>query len=115
MEAGTIRRDSRRDTTHSGGNGIAAGLRRRATETKASFKTSEMWLSVAVIVGILVSAAAINGGDTGGTDEFIARHAWLFVAIVTVGYAVSRGLAKSGTGEPYSVDAEGNDQGNASR
>jgi hypothetical protein len=37
---------------------------------------------VGVIVAILVSAAAIRGGNTSGTDEFIARQAWLYVAIV---------------------------------
>ena len=52
---------------------------------------------VGVIVAILVSAAAINGGDTGGTDEFIARNAWLYVAIVAGAYLISRGLAKSGS------------------
>jgi len=56
---------------------------------------------VAVVVGILISAALIKGGDTGGTDEFIARQAWLYVAIVAAGYMISRGLAKSGTREPY--------------
>jgi hypothetical protein len=34
---------------------------------------------VGVIVGILVSAAVITGGDSDG-DEFIARQAWLYVA-----------------------------------
>ena len=50
---------------------------------------------------ILISAMLIKGGDSGGTDEFIARQAWLYVAIVTAGYMISRGLAKSGSREPY--------------
>ena len=86
------------------GRSLGTAARRLATETKASFKTSELWLVVAVIVMILVSAAAIKGGDTGGTDEFIARQAWLYVAIVTGAYAISRGLAKAGSREPYSDD-----------
>jgi hypothetical protein len=57
---------------------------------------------VAIIVAILVSAAAIKGGDTGkGTDEFIARQAWLYVSIVAGAYLLSRGLAKSGSRDPY--------------
>ena len=56
---------------------------------------------VGVIVAILVSAAVIKGGDTGGTDEFIARQAWLYVAIVAGAYFISRGLAKSGSSDPY--------------
>jgi hypothetical protein len=55
---------------------------------------------VGVIVAILVSAAVINGGDSDG-DEFIARQAWLYVAIVAGAYFISRGLAKSGSSEPY--------------
>src|SRR3954449_12602388 len=81
------------------------GLRRLTTETKQAFKTTEFWAMVVVIVGILVSAAAIKGGDN-GTDEFIARHAWLYVSIVTAGYLISRGLAKSGSPEPYTRDRD---------
>lgn len=65
---------------------------------------------VAVIVGIL-AAATIKGGDTApGTDEFIARQAWLYVAIVAVGYMISRGLAKSGSREPYDGDRDRDDR-----
>lgn len=77
---------------------------RVSTETKQSSKTSELYAFIAVVVGILVAAAMIKGGDTQGTDEFIARQAWLYVSIVTAGYLVSRGLAKSGSREPYTVD-----------
>ena len=77
---------------------------RLATETKAAPKTTEFYAFVLVTIGILISAAAIKGGDN-GTDEFIARHAWLYVAIVTAGYLISRGLAKSGSREPYWSDS----------
>jgi hypothetical protein len=59
---------------------------------------------VAIVLGVLIAAAVINGGDTKGTDEFIARDAWLYVSIVTAGYLVSRGLAKSGSRDPYTAD-----------
>ncbi len=84
--------------------------RRLATETKQAFKTTEFWAMVGVIVAILVSAAAINGGDTGGTDEFIARQAWLYVAIVAAAYLISRGLAKAGSREPYTEEREHDDR-----
>ena len=58
---------------------------------------------IALVVAILVSAAVIKGGDD-GTDQFIARQAWLYVAILGAGYFVSRGLAKSGSREPYTDD-----------
>jgi hypothetical protein len=81
---------------------------RLTTETKQAFKTTEFWAMVGVIVAILVSAAAIKGGDSGsgesGTDEFIARNAWLYVSIVASAYLVSRGLAKAGSRDPYTED-----------
>ena len=81
-------------------------LRRLTTETKQAFKTTEFWAMVGVIVAILVSAAAIKGGDTSGTDEFIARQAWLYVAIVAGAYFIGRGLAKSGSSDPYTPDVD---------
>ena len=88
------------------GTGAGRGLARRlATETKAAFKTTEFWSFLAIIAAILISAAAIKGGDSGGTDEFIARQAWLYVAIVTAAYLLSRGLAKSGSRDPYWEDS----------
>jgi len=103
-------------TTRAGGAGAGASrspersfTRRLTTETKNAFKTTEFWAMVGVIVAILVAAALIKGGDTApGTDEFIARQAWLYVAIVAVGYMISRGLATSGSREPY--DAERDDR-----
>jgi hypothetical protein len=74
---------------------------RLSTETKAAPKTTEFIAMVVVIAGILLSAMLIKGGDTGGTDEFIARQAWLYVAIVAGAYMIGRGLAKSGSREPY--------------
>src|SRR5215210_7322001 len=93
------------DVTRGDGRADAAGttvgrVRRLATETKRAFKTTEFWAMVGLIVAILVSAAVINGGDN-GTDEFIARQAWLYVSILGAGYFISRGLAKSGSREPY--------------
>jgi hypothetical protein len=85
-------------------------VRRLTTETKQAFKTTEFWAMVGVIVAILVSAAAIKGGDTGGTDEFIARQAWLYVAIVAGAYFISRGLAKSGSRDPYTESRDDDDR-----
>jgi hypothetical protein len=85
-------------------------VRRLTTETKQAFKTSEFWAMVGVVVAILVSAAAIKGGDTGGTDEFIARQAWLYVAIVAGAYFISRGLAKSGSSDPYIESRDDSDR-----
>ncbi len=86
---------------------------RFSTETKHSSKTSELYAMIVVILGILIAAAMIKGGDTGGTDEFIARQAWLYVSIVAAAYMLSRGLAKSGSRDPYTADTHDHD-GNGS-
>jgi hypothetical protein len=52
---------------------------------------------VAAVVGVLVASAVVHQGDDG--QAFGARTAWLYVTIPTVGYLVSRGLAKSGSFE----------------
>ena len=79
--------------------GVRATIGERNHETKAALKTTEFWAMVGLIVAILVSAMLIDGGDN-GDDQFIARQAWLFVAILGGAYFVSRGLAKSGSYEP---------------
>ncbi|MEA2155855.1 MAG: hypothetical protein QOE11_1995 [Solirubrobacteraceae bacterium] len=85
------------------GTGMTRGRNdaRLSTEAKAGLKTTEFMAFVAIVAMILISAAMIKGGDTNGTDEFVARQAWLYVSIVTAGYMISRGLAKSGSREPY--------------
>jgi hypothetical protein len=34
----------------------------------------------------------------------ISKQVWLYATILTVGYMVARGLAKSGSREPYNED-----------
>jgi hypothetical protein len=96
MEAGTVQRGRR--TT---GDGL---LMRLTTETKHSTKTTEFYAMIAVIAGILIASWIVGQGDGNGrpnVDAFPAARAWLYVAIVAVGYMVSRGLAKAGSRDPY--------------
>jgi len=103
MEAATATRNrADRDGVQTGDS----RLRRLTTETKQAFKTTEFWAFVGVVAMILISAAVIKGGDTEGTDEFIARQAWLFVSIVTGAYLIGRGLAKSGVRDPYTDERD---------
>ena len=81
-------------TTPAGRVDAGTDQQRRSTETKHSSKTGELYAMIAVILGILIAAAAIKGGDLGGTDEFIARQAWLYVAIVAA-YMISRGWPRA--------------------
>jgi hypothetical protein len=94
---------TRAPAVHDNGATVGRRARRLITETKAAFKTTEFWAMLGLVVAILVSAAVIKGGDD-GTDQFIARQAWLYVAILGGAYFISRGLAKSGTPDPYTED-----------
>jgi hypothetical protein len=73
----------------------------KSTETKAAFKTTELIAYLAAVVGVLIAAAVVDQSDAGGLG---AKQAWLYVTILTVGYMVSRGLAKSGSRDPYRDD-----------
>jgi hypothetical protein len=59
-----------------------------------------MYAFVAVTVGVLIAGLVTKAGD-GNDDRLTARETWLIVAILTVGYMISRGLAKSGSRDPY--------------
>jgi len=86
------------------GSSRGSVLMRLTTETKHSIKTTEFWAMVAIIVGILVASKVVGQGDGNGrpnVDAFSAARAWLLIAIVGVGYMVSRGLAKAGSRDPY--------------
>ena len=74
---------------------------RRSTETKAAPKTTEFVAYLAVLAGILISALVADNDGPGG---FGAQEAWLYATILTFGYMVSRGLAKSGSRDPYTHD-----------
>jgi hypothetical protein len=86
--------------SHDGSRAAAAGLRRLTTETKAAFKTTEFFAYVLVLAGILVAGALTKAGAHHG-DRFVSREIWLYATILTVGYLISRGLAKSGSHQPY--------------
>jgi hypothetical protein len=74
------------------------GTRRLTTETRRSFNTSEFYVYIVAAAAILIAGLAT--GD-GAADRFVARDVWLYFAIVSAAYMISRGLAKSGSREPY--------------
>jgi hypothetical protein len=59
-------------------------------ETKSSFKTTELLVFLAAVAGVLVAARV--------DDSLDARWAWLLVSALAIGYMLSRGLAKAGSG-----------------
>ncbi|NHC25123.1 hypothetical protein G6553_18305 [Nocardioides sp. IC4_145] len=75
--------------------------RRISTETKASVKTTELIAYVAAVIGVLIASAVVDASDFG------AQEAWFYVTLLTIGYMVSRGLAKSGSRDFYDDDQDG--------
>jgi hypothetical protein len=80
-------------------------LRRLSTETKQAFKSTEFWVFVVVFIGILLAGTV---DDSEGT-QFGADDVWLYITLLTIGYMVSRGLAKSGSRDPYTEQPAGAD------
>ena len=64
----------------------------RGTETKAAFKTTEL------IVYLVASALVLIAGYI--VDGFNATETWRYFTYLSIGYMISRGLAKDGSRNP---------------
>jgi hypothetical protein len=89
--------------THNTGAGHTTD-RRISTETKASFKTSELAVYVLAVLGVLIASLVVDEG----ASDFGAQEAWFYVSLLTIGYMISRGLAKSGSREHYDDSTNAN-------
>jgi hypothetical protein len=67
---------------------------RKSTETKSAYKTTELIVYALAVLGVLIASAIVD-------NSFGADPAWRYVTYLTVGYMISRGLAKAGSREPY--------------
>jgi hypothetical protein len=65
-------------------------------ETKASFKTTELW---AAIIGVVALIIVYNASSDSSLDLF---RACLLCTVFGAAYIVSRGLAKSGSQPEFS-------------
>ncbi|GGQ77307.1 hypothetical protein [Couchioplanes azureus] len=72
--------------------------RLRGEETKPSFKTTELVVYVLAVIGVLIASYVVgDGAKNDGGDYFAADKAWWYITLLTIGYTISRGLAKSGS------------------
>ena len=69
--------------------------RRHARETKPSFKTTELIVYLLSVLGVLIASWVVDVNDDG--QRFSAYQGWFLVTLLTIGYLISRGLAKSGS------------------
>ena len=68
-----------------------------------NLKTTELVAYVVAVIGVLV-ASALSDGES----DFGPQDAWFLVTLLTIGYMVSRGLAKSGSRDFYDRDEHHN-------
>ena len=99
---------------------VAGRIGRRLTETKQAFKTTEFWVYVVIVLAILIAGLVAEGGneavateDASSDDGFGADKVWLYITLLTIGYMISRGLAKAGSHDPYTDSPDGGDSGDS--
>ena len=68
----------------------------RGTETKPAMKSTELYIFLAAVAGVLI-ASQVAGRNSAGVDIFRADNAWFMITLLTIAYLVSRGLAKAGS------------------
>jgi hypothetical protein len=89
-------------TQNNTGNATTRNPNRRvSTETKASFKTTELIAYIVAVLGVLITSAMVDDAPDFGSQE-----AWFYVTLLTIGYMISRGLAKSGSRDFYDDSAD---------
>jgi hypothetical protein len=62
-------------------------------ETKLSFLTTEFWAAVAAVAAVLVATEQLA--------SMTAYDGWRLVTFIVIGYMISRGLAKAGSGHGH--------------
>ena len=78
------------------------GVSRLSTETKSALKTTELIAYVVILVGMFIASAVVDSNEDG--QGFGADQVWLYATLLTIGYMISRGLAKAGSREFYDRD-----------
>jgi hypothetical protein len=81
---------TRATNDNTGAPQIHRAERQKSTETKSAYKTTEFIVYVLAVLGVLIASMIVDA-------SFGADPAWRYVTYLTVGYLISRGLAKAGS------------------
>lgn len=73
------------------------------SETKAAIKTTELLAYIGAVVAVAITALLVDA-DATGADPFNAEQALRYITFLTIGYMISRGLAKAGSRNSSSDD-----------
>jgi hypothetical protein len=68
--------------------------RRKPVITSSKCASNKRTPGYHILIGIFIAAAVVDNADDG--SGFDANHAWMYATWLTIGYMISRGLAKSG-------------------
>ncbi|MHA6793463.1 hypothetical protein ACVGVM_08065 [Pseudonocardia bannensis] len=90
---------------HPGAVGVTryAATDATSTETRPSYRTTEFFAYIAAAAAIVLTALVV-GDDGAGADPFGADQAIRYLTFLTIGYMVSRGLAKAGCRDSRAAD-----------
>jgi hypothetical protein len=72
-------------------------VRQTFTESKAGAKTTEFYVMLVFVAGVLLATYA-------DSDSLARKDGWMVAGLAVAAYIISRGLAKLGTREPYDDD-----------
>ena len=72
-----------------------------STGSQAAYISVELIVYILALLGIFITAAVID--EEGPGPGFSASQAWFYATLLTVGYMVSRGLAKINGGRRNSI------------
>ena len=64
------------------------------SEARRSTATSEFWIFIVITAALLFFTYQDSG------DSLSREEGWRYAAAITIGYLLSRGLAKAGSSEP---------------
>jgi hypothetical protein len=81
-------------TGHSAGDTREFGDLEVSAGSQSAYVTVELILYLLASIGIFITAAVID--ENGSGQGFGASEAWFYVTLLTVGFLISRGLAKLG-------------------
>ncbi len=70
---------------------------RVSAETKASSKTTELYVYVVAVLAVAVTALVVGDNGQGSHDPFSALDALRYITYLSIGYMIARGLAKCGS------------------
>ena len=82
---------------------------RATTETRPARATTELAAYVLAVLAVVMTALAVDRDGPDGTDPFGTDLAVQLIALLTLGYLLARGLAKSGSDEGRDRDDDHED------